>query len=55
MAVVAIVLGVIARNNTRANGLAGHGQATAGMICGIVAIGLFVVLMAIGAAIISSR
>src|SRR5690349_1188710 len=52
LAVVAIVLGVIARNSTRANGLAGHGQATAGMILGIITIALFVILISIGIAML---
>src|ERR1700754_4058878 len=48
LAVVGIALGAVARGNIKRNGLAGQGQATAGMVCGIVAIALFVALIAAG-------
>jgi hypothetical protein len=47
MAIVAIILGAIARQNIKRNGLAGSGQAMTGIITGIVTIVLFVVLVAV--------
>ena len=46
---LAIVFGVMGRNETRMNPMkGGYGMATAGMVCGIIGIALTVVFAAIG-------
>jgi hypothetical protein len=47
--IVAIVLGIVAMNETKRTGQEGHGMALAGVILGAISIALGVVIMIIGA------
>lgn len=51
--VIAVVLGATARTDIRRRGLAGHGQATAGMALGVAGIVLAIALWVVGAIMVS--
>jgi hypothetical protein len=48
IAIVAVVLGAVARGDMRRTGREGQGQATAGMVLGAIAMGISLVLFVIG-------
>jgi hypothetical protein len=55
LAILAIVLGAIARSDARRTGATNTGQAKAGLILGIVDVGLFVVVLVVGIIAVTSR
>ena len=48
---LAIVFGVLGKNETQREGKSGHGMAVAGLVLGIVGIALWAVFLAIGLAV----
>jgi Domain of unknown function (DUF4190) len=54
LGILAIVFGSTSRNEIRRRGLAGHGQATAGLVLGVIAVLLGLAIWIIGVAVATS-